>query len=106
MSTDPTAIQKCLAETEASDIDLGKVTLGGYPFEKFTSNGAGAGNFYETTSYKGIVDGDCYAVEYTIHSTNIGNYSPDQGITEFDQIKIQNEIDQIIKSFKFTVNSD
>lgn len=83
-----------------------KANIGGYPFAKVTTNEAGAGNFYETTRYQGIVDGDCYAIEYTIHSTNIGNYSPGQGIKEFDKAKIQSELEKIITSIKFIVNSN
>jgi len=105
-STDPNAIKNCLAKTEESNTDNGTIAIDSYPFKKFTFNGAGAGNFYDTVSYKGIVDGDCYAIEYTIHSTNIGNYSPEQGIKEFDKAKIKVEMEKIIKSFNFLINSD
>ncbi len=106
-SSAASAIKSCtVVTTTNNEKSVGAATVGGFPFSKFTSNGAGAGNFYETTSYRGIVDGDCYAIEYTIHSTNIGNYSPDQGIKEFDKIKIQTELENIIKSLKFLINSD
>ena len=77
-----------------------------HPFSKFTLNDAGAGNLYETTSYRGLFDGDCYAIEYTIHSTNIGNYSPDQGVKEFDKVKVQEELEKILDSFKFLISSN
>jgi len=109
-STDPLAIKNCLVDTEQNKENKvpapTKVTISGYPFMKFSSNGAGAGNFYETTSYRGIVDGDCYAIDYTIHSTNLGNYSPEQGIKQFDKTKIEAELSKIINSFKFIINSD
>ncbi|MFZ2484621.1 MAG: hypothetical protein WAX80_00230 [Minisyncoccia bacterium] len=70
-----------------------------------TAEGA-AGNLYETTTIKKIYDGDCYTFEYIIHSTNIGNYDPSQGITEFDKKKIQDNLEEIISSFSFLVNSD
>jgi hypothetical protein len=107
-STDAKVIKSCTnIDTINNEFNSKSLTtIGGYPFSKFTSNGAGAGNFYETTSYRGIVDGDCYAIEYTIHSTNIGNYSPDQGIKEFDKNKIQSELERIIRSFKFLINSN
>lgn len=67
---------------------------------------AGAGNFYETTTSKKIYDGDCYTFEYVIHSTNIYNYDPDQGIKVFDKAKVKGELESVIKSFKYLVNSD
>lgn len=69
-------------------------------------NGAGAGNFYETTLFKKIYDGDCYTFAYTIHSTNIGSYSPEQGIKEFDKAKIVADMEGILSSFRHLVNSD
>lgn len=105
-STNLNAIKSCLSKTQESDIDNGTVIIDGHSFKKFIWNSAGAGNFYDTVSYKGIVDGDCYAIEYTIHSTNIENYSPDQGIKEFSKAKIQDEIGKIIKSLKFLINSN
>lgn len=101
-----TDLKSCLIDNSGSNVKGTPATLGGFPVTKFVSSDAGAGNFYESTSYKGTVDGDCYVVEYTIRSTNIGNYSPDQGVQEFDKAKIQNELEKIIKSFRFLVNSD
>ncbi len=98
-------ITSCTAGGNGETKD-GTKNIGGYSFSKFQLNEAAAGNRYETTSYRGIVDGDCYVVEYTIHSTNLGNYSPDQGIREFDRQKIQNEMEKIISSMKFIINSD
>lgn len=85
-SNQPSDIKNCHGETNTSD--------------------AGAGNFYETTTVKRIYDGDCYSFEYTIHSTNIGNYDPSQGIKEFDKVKIKSDLNGVINSFKYLVNSD
>jgi hypothetical protein len=99
-------LKSCLIDSSGSNTKGTTVTLGGFPFLKFVFGDAAAGNLYNTTSYKGNVDGDCYVIEYTVHSTNIGNYSPDQGIKEFDKAKIETEMQKIIKSFRFLVNSD
>ncbi len=104
-STEPTAIKSCPVAGEGETAD-GIKTMSGYPFSKFISSDAGAGNFYETVSYRGLLDGDCYAIEYQIHSTNIGNHPPELGIKEFDKAKIQNEFEKVVSSFKFLVNSD
>jgi hypothetical protein len=98
-------ITNCIVATNG-EVDSGKATIDGFPFEKFTLNDAGAGNFYETTSYRGIVDGDCYSIGYTIHSTNIANYPPEAGIKEFNKAKIVSVFESIVNSFKFLVNSD
>jgi hypothetical protein len=77
------------------------VKLRGIPFTKFTFSDAGAGNLYETTSYRTKRGDECYVVEYTIHSSNIGMYSPDQGIKEFDKDKITKMLDRMVRSFQF-----
>jgi hypothetical protein len=106
-SSDAQAISACTnADANTGESLAGDTALSGFPFKKFTQNGAGAGNFYDTTSYRGILDGDCYSIEYTIHSTNIGNYPPELGIKEFDKIKVQNELEKTVQSFDFLVRSD
>jgi hypothetical protein len=105
-SADTTAIKNCLVDNSGIKAIGQPTTVSGYPFTKFTFSDAGAGNFYDTTSYKGIVGGDCYVVEYTIHSTNIGNYDPSQGITQFDKTKIASDMESIVQSFRLVVASN
>lgn len=71
-----------------------------------TSSEAAAGNRYDTTTVKKIYDGDCYTFEHTIHYGNIQNYDPNQGVTEFDQAKLKRELDNVVESFRYLVNSD
>lgn len=71
-----------------------------------TSTDAAAGNRYETTTYKKIYDGDCYIFESVIHSTNLGNYDPSQGIKEFDHDRVKSDLEEIVESFHYLVNSD
>jgi len=104
-SSDANALSTCSTVATNGEVKGGEKTIDGKDFTTFTLGDAGAGNFYDTTSYRGIVDGDCYAIEYTIHSTNLGNYSPDQGIKEFDKAKIQNTLEAIISSFQFQIQS-
>lgn len=106
-STDIKEISSCTSATALNgEVVKGSTNISGYPFTKFFSTDAGAGNYYETTSYRGLLDGDCYALEYTIHSTNIRNYSPEQNIKEFDKVKMESEFETMIQSFKFLVNID
>lgn len=99
------AIRSCI-QNPGNGVNISDATIDGISYKKLNSTDAAAGNLYETTAYRAILDGDCYSLEYTIHSTNIGNYDPNMGIKEFDKAKIQNELDSIAKSFHFLVNSD
>jgi hypothetical protein len=105
-STDMDEIKSCMNNAINGEKKGESILIDGYPFVRFSLSDAGAGNLYETTSYRGIVDGDCYVIEYTIHSTNIGNYSPDQGIAEFDKTKLTNELESIVYSLKIKISSN
>ncbi len=90
-----------------------KVTIHGVTFTKFKFGDAAAGNYYDTTSYHAIHNGQCIVLEYRIHSTNLGSYDPNQGIKAFDEPKIQNILEDMVRSFKLLdvigsapVNSD
>ena len=104
-SSNANEIKSCMTLAGNGETKDSSTTIDGNAFTKFSLEDAGAGNFYETTSYRGIVDGDCYAIEYTIHSTNIDNYPPEQGIVEFDKAKIQSELEKMVSSVKFLNNS-
>ena len=76
-SGDSGAVTQCMAPAIGggpSGSATSSVILGGMPFTVFHSNDAGAGNYYETTSYRTLRAGRCYAVEYTVHSSQIANY--------------------------------
>jgi membrane-bound inhibitor of C-type lysozyme len=100
-SVDPDAVKNCLAFTYGGTGTTSKVMINGREFTKMNFTDAGAGNYYDTTSYRTIYNDQCYAVEYTIHSSNIYNYSPDQGIKEFDKAKINSVLENIVQRFKF-----
>lgn len=76
-------------------------TINGISFTVFQSTGAGAGNFYETTSYRTVHAGQCYAVEYTIHSSQIANYPPEYHLSPFDKAKLTDVLDRIVGTFRF-----
>ncbi len=99
-STDVTAIAQC-ANAQNGEVALGTTLINGVFFSKFSLGDAGAGNFYDTTSYRTIYNNECYAVEYTIHTTNIGNYDPSQGISEYNKTPIVTKLEAVVQSFKF-----
>jgi membrane-bound inhibitor of C-type lysozyme len=102
-SADLSAVAECTTYAESGGAALVKsqVTINGVTYTKFVTSDAGAGNIYQTTSYRTIRNSQCYAIEYTIHSANIQNYSPDQGITAFDQNKVQSLLEAIVQSLRF-----
>lgn len=95
-SAEPAAVSNCLIGADPVKTEINR-----FPMTKFVTNDAGAGNFYKTTSYRALRNDQCYAIEYTIHTTNIGNYSPDQGITEYNAAKIDAALDAIVQSYVF-----
>ena len=100
-SADPVAVKNCLVSDNGGVVKNKKVEVNGTTFTEITSADAGAGNFYETTSYRAVRNNQCYAVEYTIHYLNLGNFSLDQEIKEFDKTKITSILEGMAQSFKF-----
>jgi membrane-bound inhibitor of C-type lysozyme len=99
-SSNPEALKHCFEEPQGSASRRERVLINGVPFIRFAFSDAGAGNLYETVSYRTKHGEECYAVEYTVHSTNIGMYSPDQGIQEFDKAKAFKVLDTMAQSFR------
>lgn len=104
-SADAGEITNCTAVQDNFSNRTGMI-INGYPFIRMTTSDAGAGNRYDTTSYHGIFDGDCYVIEYTIHSTNLANYPKSQGIKEFNKEQIESLLEDMRLSVKFLISSD
>lgn len=100
-SSDPDAIKECLNPPQGNNVPKSSASIGGVTFTTYTYGDAGAGNFYNTTSYRAIKNNQCYVIEYIIHSTNIGVYSPDQGIKEYDNVKVKKVFEDMVQSFTF-----
>ncbi len=78
------------------------IAMNGVYFTVFRSTGVGAGNYYDTTSYRTIHGGKCYAVEYTVHSAQIMNYPASYGLHPYDQGAIDTLMQAIVGTFTFT----
>ena len=98
------SLNDCLALTppEGSDGFKTKATINGVDFYMTNSNGAGAGNFYESKVYRTVKSpgGICIEISETIHTSNISNYPPGT-VTESNQSDVQAKLDPIVQSFKF-----
>lgn len=77
---------------------IGNEVFNGYTFVHSTSDGAGAGNFYQQEIYRMVNKNVCYEVIYFIHSTNIGNYTPGT-IIEFDRDAIIQNLRSVFSTF-------
>ena len=99
-SSDPKAVTDCLV-SQNGEGPVTTVTINGVQYAKTVGSDAGAGNLYDTTSYRTVRNSQCYAMEYTIHSTQLGNYDPSQGVTAFDVSKVTAPLEQMVQSFKF-----
>lgn len=99
-SDDQIVVANCL-KREYEDQQLRTETINGIAFTVLFEGGAGAGNFYETESYRVVRGNSCFAVELLVHSTNVGNYPEEMNIKEFDSKKVNALLRQIIDSFTF-----
>lgn len=77
------------------------VMINGIDFTVFTFDGAGAGNYYQTTSYRTLHAGKCYAVEYTVHSGQIANYPASYDLQPFSEQQIDSVMKEVVGTFKF-----
>lgn len=100
-SRDTMAVKTCLTDALGGTSKGTKVMIGGSEFTKLSLSDAGAGNLYDTTSYRTIHDGQCYTIEYTIHTTQLANYPAEAGITAYDKATIVALMEDIVQSFKF-----
>jgi hypothetical protein len=96
------AIAACLTPDQGDGVTAtSSTTINGIDFTVFKFTGVGAGNYYETTSYRTLHAGECYAVEYTVHSGQIANYPSSYGLQPFDEQKIGSLMQNIVGTFKF-----
>jgi membrane-bound inhibitor of C-type lysozyme len=100
-SADPKAVKGCLADTSGQGVTKSVVTINGVPFTKFVSVDAGAGNRYETNSFRTIENQQCYTIEYTIHYAVLENFDPNSGIKAYNVKTVHDTLDGIVNSFTF-----
>ncbi len=102
-SANNVAIAQCMASDPSGmpNAATSSAVVNGIDFTVFRSGGAGAGNYYDTTSYRTMHAGKCYAIEYTIHSAQIMNYPAEYHMQPYDAAKIGALMRNIIGTFKF-----
>ncbi|MDR3572205.1 MAG: hypothetical protein P4L81_08565 [Candidatus Pacebacteria bacterium] len=102
-SSNNNAMAQCMTAdaTAGPAVATSSVVIDTVPFTVFYSSDAGAGNIYETVSYRTIHAGKCYAVEYTVHSGQLANYPESYGLTQFDETRVAALMHNIVGTFKF-----
>lgn len=99
-SADPAAVAACLTADNGAKA-AGTATINGLTFAKFTDSEGAAGSVYTTTSYRIVRDNQCYALEYTIHATQLADYPASAGIKAYNQATVTAQLNAIASSFKF-----
>ncbi|MGI9118092.1 MAG: hypothetical protein ACR2IQ_00910 [Minisyncoccia bacterium] len=103
VSSDKNAVAMCV---KGDEVNKGIPTkINGIDFIQFDLNEAAVGNVYETVSYRTVFKDKCYAVETTVHSSNIDNYIPEQNIKEYDHDAVSKILKDMVNSFIFTGSS-
>ncbi len=80
------------------EYSVGNEVVNGLTFIHSTSEGAGAGNYYQQEIYRMVNKNVCHEVIYFIHSTNIGNYPPGI-VTEFDRDALMQKLFSVFSTF-------
>lgn len=102
VSTSSIDIKNCLVPPIGNFVEVSTSTINGENYTVFNYSDAGAGNRYDIESLRAIHNNQCFVLESMIHSSNIGNYSPDQGIKEFDRNFVNSILNNIVSTFKFS----
>ena len=77
---------------------VGNDVINGFTFVHSSSDGVGAGNYYQQEIYRMVNKDICYEMIYLIHSTNIGNYTPGT-VTEFDRDTLMQKLYSVFSTF-------
>lgn len=99
---EPDAIKRCLQPVDINErVKRFKVNINGITFAKISLTDAGAGNRYATNSYRVIHNSKCWAVESVLNYSPIEFYGKESGVSEFNRVKTEQLIENIIQSFRF-----
>ena len=77
---------------------VGEVSINGIMFVRSESSGVGAGNIYEQIYHRAVNNGYCDEVTFYFHYANIGNYSPDSGVKEFDRDALIEKFESVLST--------
>jgi len=77
---------------------VGDVNINGIKFVHSEGSGVGAGNIYEQIYHRAAYNGYCDEVTFYFHYANIGNYSPDSGVKEFNRDALMQKFESVLST--------
>jgi hypothetical protein len=101
-TNDPNVVATCTEPGQATgEIEqvIGNEVINGYTFVHSSGDGAGAGNLYEQEIYRMVHENICYEVIYYMHSSQVGNFPAEAGITEFDRNAVIQKFYSVFSTF-------
>ncbi len=101
VSRNQQAVADCLDEPSGGPETTSTAVVNGATFGVMQYADAGAGNYYQTKSYRALRGGTCWTIEYTIHSSQIANYPAEYGLKPFNEKKLTDVLDRVVSTFKF-----
>jgi hypothetical protein len=78
---------------------VGDEVINGLTFVHSTSEGVGAGNYYQQEIYRTVYNNACNEVIFYIHYTNAGNYTPGT-VTEFNRDAVMRNLQAVLSMIK------
>jgi hypothetical protein len=99
-SNDASLVETCTqpASLGGPETIWGDVTINGIKFTRSEASGVATGNIYEQVFHRVAINGVCYEITFLIHSGNMGAYSPELKVTEFDRSAILRRFESILST--------
>ncbi len=76
-----------------------EVVVNGLTFVHTTTEGAGAGNYYQQEIFRTVQNNACHEVIFFIHFTNASNYTPGT-VTEFNRDAVMQNLQAVLSMMK------
>ena len=104
-TTSPLITSLCnIADTSEGETATSTRTINDVTFSVFTSNDAGAGNYYDRTAFRTLRNGTCYEVVEVLHSAQIGNF-PEGTVSPFNRDEIVGYLEGMVNTFEFATST-
>ncbi|MBK9927607.1 MAG: hypothetical protein IPP66_20245 [Anaerolineales bacterium] len=99
-SSDAKTVETCTqpASLGGPETIWGDVTITGIKFTRSEAVGIATGNIYEQVFHRVAVDGVCYEITFLTHYGNMGAYSPELKVTEFDRPALLKRFESILST--------
>jgi hypothetical protein len=102
-STDSKVVSTCTEPNQngggGPENPAGEEVVNGLTFVHTTTEGAGAGNYYQQEIFRTVQNGACHEVIFFIHSTNVSNYTPGT-VTEFNRDAVMRNLEAVLSMIK------